>query len=96
VWDDPAVSSLVERVSTGVCQRAFSSAAVGGLPFRADGFDAVISCCALEHWPDPAAGIAECVRVARPAAPIDVIEVDGATSEEEFNKSRRQREFRLA
>jgi ubiquinone/menaquinone biosynthesis C-methylase UbiE len=59
-------------------------APAGALPFHADRFDAVISCCALKHWPDPVAGLVECARVAHRSAPIIVVEVDGASGEQDF------------
>jgi ubiquinone/menaquinone biosynthesis C-methylase UbiE len=33
------------------------------LPFRADGFDAVVAAFSLNHLPDPSLGLAECTRV---------------------------------
>ena len=46
------------------------------LPFADRDFDAVVSIGSIKHWPDPARGLAECVRVLRPGAPLFVVEVD--------------------
>lgn len=50
------------------------------LPLRDGRFGAVVSSCAVKHWPDPRAGLAECVRVARPGAPVVIVEIDGDAS----------------
>jgi SAM-dependent methyltransferase len=46
------------------------------LPFEAGEFDAVVSVGSIKHWPDPARGLAECVRVLRPGGQLFVVEVD--------------------
>ena len=46
------------------------------LPFDAGRFDAVLSVASIEHWPDPARGLAECVRVLAPRGRLLVLEVD--------------------
>jgi ubiquinone/menaquinone biosynthesis C-methylase UbiE len=46
-------------------------------------FGAVISSCAVKHWRNPEQGLAECVRVARPGAPLVVVEIDGAATHAE-------------
>ena len=61
-----------------------------GLPFEEDTFDSVFSSCAWKHWPDPASGLAECVRVTRPGGVLLVIEIDGASSTEEFRRFARE------
>jgi SAM-dependent methyltransferase len=71
------------RKSTGVwAVRARAEA----LPFCRDEFDAVFSSCAWKHWPDPKLGLAECVRVTRPGGDLVIVELDGASSEEEFHQ----------
>ena len=51
-------------------------APAGALPFRDAAFDSVVSSCSVKHWPDPAAGIAECRRVLRPGGWLVVVEMD--------------------
>lgn len=46
------------------------------LPFEDERFDAVVSVASIKHWPDPAAGLAECVRVLRPGGVLLVVEAD--------------------
>ncbi|HSQ64317.1 MAG TPA: class I SAM-dependent methyltransferase [Polyangiaceae bacterium] len=46
------------------------------LPFADESFDAVLSVASIKHWPDPALGLRECVRVLRPGGKLRVIEVD--------------------
>ena len=56
------------------------------LPFSDDSFDSLYSSCTWKHWPDPARGVSECVRVTRVGGPIVIIEVDGASDEETFRR----------
>ncbi len=46
------------------------------LPFADASFDGVVSVASIKHWPDPAAGLAECVRVLRPGGRLVVVEAD--------------------
>jgi SAM-dependent methyltransferase len=46
------------------------------LPFADGRFDLVYSCASIKHWPDPAQGLGECVRVLKPGGRLLVIEVD--------------------
>lgn len=46
------------------------------LPFDDASFDAVASVASIKHWPDPARGLAELVRVARVGGSLAVAEVD--------------------
>lgn len=46
------------------------------LPFPDADFDAVYSIASIKHWPDPAAGLAECARVLRPGGQLLVAEAD--------------------
>ena len=54
----------------GVCATA------DRLPFADASFDAVVSSCSIKHWPDMAAGIAECRRVLRPGGTLAVLEME--------------------
>jgi ubiquinone/menaquinone biosynthesis C-methylase UbiE len=56
------------------------------LPFSDNAFDSLYSSCTWKHWPDPAHGISECVRVTRTGGPIVIIEIDGASDEETFKR----------
>jgi ubiquinone/menaquinone biosynthesis C-methylase UbiE len=56
------------------------------LPFAEQRFAVVVSSCAVKHWPDPASGLAECVRVARIGAPVVIVEIDGAATMEEVQR----------
>lgn len=46
------------------------------LPFGEAEFDLVYSIGSIKHWPDPELGLRECARVAKPNAPLLVIEGD--------------------
>jgi len=46
------------------------------LPFDDESFDAVYSCASIKHWPDPALGLSECVRVLRPDGRVAIVETD--------------------
>lgn len=46
------------------------------LPVDDAAFDAVVSVGSIKHWPDPARGLAECVRALRPGGRLVIVEVD--------------------
>lgn len=46
------------------------------LPFGDDRFDLVMSSGSIKHWPDPAKGLAECVRVLRSGGRLIIAEAD--------------------
>ena len=56
------------------------------LPFSRNSFDSLYSSCTWKHWPDPDAGVAECVRVTRAGGPIVIVEIDGTSTEEEIRR----------
>ncbi len=62
-------AGLGERVS-------FVVGSALGLEFDDESFDAVMSSASIKHWPDMAAGLAECVRVLKPGGLLFVAEVD--------------------
>ena len=76
---------LARRRSSGAAVFAVQARAED-LPFADGSFDSLYSSCAWKHWPDAAAGLAECVRVTRPGGAILVIEIDGASTEDEFRQ----------
>lgn len=46
------------------------------LPFDNGAFDGVMSVGSIKHWPDPAKGLAECVRVLKPGGFLMIVEAD--------------------
>lgn len=56
------------------------------LPFRNHSFDTVFSSCAWKLWSEPEVGLAECVRVTRPGGQLVIVEIDGASTVEEFRR----------
>ncbi len=56
------------------------------LPFPDGTFDSVYSSCAWKHWPDPARGVAECVRVTRSGCTLTIVEIDGSSTPDEFRR----------
>jgi ubiquinone/menaquinone biosynthesis C-methylase UbiE len=46
------------------------------LPFDTGRFDLVLSIASIKHWPDPARGLAECVRVAKSGGSLLIVEAD--------------------
>lgn len=46
------------------------------LPFDDDRFDLAYSIASIKHWPDPAQGVAEMVRVTKPGGSIMIAEAD--------------------
>jgi ubiquinone/menaquinone biosynthesis C-methylase UbiE len=63
--------------SIAQARRALGVAAVAErLPFPARSFDAVVSSCAIKHWPDVHAGVAEARRVLRPGGALVIVEMD--------------------
>ncbi|MBP7735321.1 MAG: class I SAM-dependent methyltransferase [Spirochaetes bacterium] len=57
-------------------QTRFVAGSALALPFRSGSFDGLISVCAIKHWPEPARGLAECLRVLRPGGTLAILEVD--------------------
>lgn len=54
------------------------------IPFDDATFDSVVSSCAWKHWPHPAIGVTECLRVLRPGGTLALIEIDGTVTPESF------------
>jgi len=66
----------VARRGTSGAVRAIRASATA-LPFADRSFDGLVSCCALEHWPDQAVGVRECIGVVARGGPLVFIEIDG-------------------
>lgn len=81
---DPS-RSQVFRFKKHTTRSAQSIQAIAeALPFSGATFDSLYSSCAWKHWPTPASGTAECVRVTKPGGTVVVIEIDGSATPEEF------------
>lgn len=61
----------------------FAHASALSLPFATAQFDLVYSIASIKHWPQPAHGLAECVRVLRSGGRLVVVEVDGDCTPEQ-------------
>ena len=55
------------------------------LPFDRGRFDAVISVASIKHWPDPAKGVSECVRVLAPGGLLAIVEADRGCTLDDAN-----------
>jgi ubiquinone/menaquinone biosynthesis C-methylase UbiE len=69
-----------DRSAWAACARAEA------LPFTDRSFNFVFSSCAWKHWPDPAAGVAECARVTQSEGTVVIIEIDGSSTQTEFER----------
>jgi ubiquinone/menaquinone biosynthesis C-methylase UbiE len=89
---DPSTAQL-RRVARSVSSSGAVlpvQASALGLPFAGASFDAVVSSCALKHWPDPVECVGECVRVARPGAPVVIVEINGDSPTEDIERFARR------
>jgi ubiquinone/menaquinone biosynthesis C-methylase UbiE len=80
----PAQVRRAHRLADRVPGLSACSGSAGALPFDDQSFDSVVSSCAWKHWPDPAAGVNECLRVLRPGGTLAIIEIDGTATPEAF------------
>lgn len=60
------------------------TAGAGALPFAEGTFSAVVSSCAVKHWPSRLEGIVECSRVLERGGRLVVVEIDGGLDDREF------------
>ncbi len=72
--------SQVRRARRRIAATAHDAEVLHGsaaaLPFSDGRFDLVTSVASIKHWSDPARGVFECVRVARPGGRVVVVEAD--------------------
>ena len=73
---DPSIPQL-RRVRRRRADLGGTAALAGALPFRSGSFAAVMSSCAIKHWPDISEGLAECARVLAPGCRLVIVEIDG-------------------
>ena len=73
---DPSVAQM-RRTVGGSDPVPGVAASATALPFAGGSFDAVVSSCAIKHWPSRDDGIAECVRLLRPGGRLVLVEIDG-------------------
>jgi SAM-dependent methyltransferase len=79
---DPSVPQLQRvRRSTDVPSIA---ATADALPLRPSSFAAVVSSCAVKHWPSRLEGLTECVQLLEPGGALVVVEIDGGQDEDEL------------
>lgn len=56
------------------------------LPFDSGRFDAVLSVASIKHWPEPARGLSECVRVLAPGGRLVIVEADRGCTLDDANQ----------
>jgi ubiquinone/menaquinone biosynthesis C-methylase UbiE len=83
---DPSTAQVrrADRLAARVPGLATCVGSAQDLPFDDASFDSVVSSCAWKHWPDPAIGVRECVRVLRPGGTLAIIEIDGTVTPDAF------------
>lgn len=72
---DPSIPQLrrLRRTSRLPC----AAASAGALPFGPRAFAAVVSSCAVKHWPSRLDGLTECRRALVPGGVLVIVEIDG-------------------
>jgi SAM-dependent methyltransferase len=79
---DPSIPQLQRmRRSTDVPSIA---ATADALPLWPGSFAAVVSSCAVKHWPSRLDGLTECVRLLQPGGALVVVEIDGGHDGDEL------------
>lgn len=72
---DPSIPQLQRmRRNTEVPSVA---ATANALPLRPRSFAAVVSSCAVKHWPSRLEGLTECVQLLQPGGALVIVEIDG-------------------
>jgi ubiquinone/menaquinone biosynthesis C-methylase UbiE len=73
----PAQVARARRRARPFARRVeFVTGSAMDLPCEDASFDAVVSIASIKHWPDPLAGLRECVRALRPGGALLVVEAD--------------------
>jgi len=72
----PQIARARERGNRFGDRVSFAEGSALDMPLGAASFDVVVSVASIKHWPDPARGVAECVRVLRPGGALVILEVD--------------------
>jgi SAM-dependent methyltransferase len=79
---DPSIPQL-ERLRRRA-RLSCAAASAAALPFAPASFAAVVSSCAVKHWPNRRDGLAECARVLGPGGVLVVVEIDGGRDDTEL------------
>ncbi|MCP4135495.1 MAG: class I SAM-dependent methyltransferase [bacterium] len=72
-----------KRSSEAGARAVFTQGSALSIPFEDSSFDVVYSIASIKHWPGPAAGVLECIRVLKEGGLLMIYEVDRYCSADE-------------